>query len=179
MTDRVLSPRGLTWPCFLITGAARWVSSKSTCNAGDIGERDAVRSLGGEDPLEEGTATTPVLLPGESRGRRSQEGYSPWGCKESDTTKATWAPHCLLFKKIILSMIALTEKKEIHAYCRKSECFKVEIITYEKVYILCLHLTSHHENFPRKRFSKVIFEYYAMVPYKCTVKSIYFEEFSS
>ena len=30
---------------------------------------------------------TPVLLPGKSHGRRSLVGYSPWGHKESDTTK--------------------------------------------------------------------------------------------
>ena len=30
---------------------------------------------------------TPVLLPGESYGRRSLEGCSPWGCWESDTTE--------------------------------------------------------------------------------------------
>ena len=30
---------------------------------------------------------TPVLLPGESHGRRSLVGYSLWGHKESDTTK--------------------------------------------------------------------------------------------
>ena len=30
---------------------------------------------------------TPVLLPGESHGRRSLLGYSPWGRKESDTTE--------------------------------------------------------------------------------------------
>ena len=30
---------------------------------------------------------TPVLLPGKSHGRRSLEGYSPWGCEESDTTE--------------------------------------------------------------------------------------------
>ena len=30
---------------------------------------------------------TPVLLPGKSHGQRSLEGYSPWGCKELDTTK--------------------------------------------------------------------------------------------
>ena len=30
---------------------------------------------------------TPVLLPGISHGRRSLVGYSPWGCKESDTTE--------------------------------------------------------------------------------------------
>ena len=30
---------------------------------------------------------TPVFLPGESHGRRSLVGYSPWGRKESDTTE--------------------------------------------------------------------------------------------
>ena len=30
---------------------------------------------------------TPVLLPGKSHGWRSLVGYSPWGCKESDTTE--------------------------------------------------------------------------------------------
>ena len=33
----------------------------------------------------------PVFLPGESHGfsYRSQVGYSPWGCKESDITEVT------------------------------------------------------------------------------------------
>ena len=30
---------------------------------------------------------TPVLLPGEFHGQRSLAGYSPWGCKELDTTE--------------------------------------------------------------------------------------------
>ena len=30
---------------------------------------------------------TPVLLPGKSHGWSSLVGYSPWGCKESDTTE--------------------------------------------------------------------------------------------
>ena len=30
---------------------------------------------------------TPVLLPGESHGRRSLAGGSPWGCTESDTNE--------------------------------------------------------------------------------------------
>ena len=46
-----------------------------------------VLSLGWEDPLEKGMATTPVLLPGESHGLRSLVGYSPWGRKESDMTE--------------------------------------------------------------------------------------------
>ena len=36
-----------------------------------------VPSLGQKDPLEEGMATTPVFLPGESHGQRSLAGYSP------------------------------------------------------------------------------------------------------
>ena len=48
-----------------------------------------VQSLGWEDPLGEGMATTPVFLPGESHGQRSLEGYSPWGCKELDKTKTS------------------------------------------------------------------------------------------
>ena len=42
-----------------------------------------------EDPLEKEMAPTPVFLPGESHGQTSLVGYSPWGCKESDTTEAT------------------------------------------------------------------------------------------
>ena len=32
---------------------------------------------------------TPVFLPGNSHGRKSLVGYSPWGCKELDMTAAT------------------------------------------------------------------------------------------
>ena len=46
-----------------------------------------VLSLGWEDPLEEGMATHSLL--GEPHGQRSLAGYSPWGCKEMDMTKAT------------------------------------------------------------------------------------------
>ena len=47
------------------------------------------RSLGREDPLEEGMVTHPVFLPHESHGQRSLMGYSPQGHRESDTTEAT------------------------------------------------------------------------------------------
>ena len=40
-----------------------------------------VRSLGREDPLEKEMVTTPVFLPGESRGQRSLVGYSPGGLR--------------------------------------------------------------------------------------------------
>ena len=44
-----------------------------------------VQSLGWEDSLEK--EMTPVLLPGESHGLRSLEGYSPWGHSELDMTE--------------------------------------------------------------------------------------------
>ena len=47
-----------------------------------------VRSLGWEDPLEEGMATHSSILPRKSHGQRSLGGYSLWGRKESDTTEA-------------------------------------------------------------------------------------------
>ena len=49
-------------------------------------QETGVRSLGQEDPLEEGM-NTPVFLSGESHGQRSLVGYSPWGCKESGMTE--------------------------------------------------------------------------------------------
>ena len=46
-----------------------------------------VRSLGWEDPLEKEMAIHSSILAWRSHGRRSLVGYSPWGCKQSDTTE--------------------------------------------------------------------------------------------
>ena len=40
-----------------------------------------VRSLGWENPLEEGMATHSSILGWRILGQRSLAGYSPWGCK--------------------------------------------------------------------------------------------------
>ena len=40
-----------------------------------------------EDPWRREWLPTPVFLPGELHGQRGLEGYSQWGCKESDTTE--------------------------------------------------------------------------------------------
>ena len=61
-------------------GGCSLSGKESACSAGD-----RARSLGGEDPLEKGTA--PVFWPGESQGQRSLAGYSPRGHNESDTTE--------------------------------------------------------------------------------------------
>ena len=57
-------------------------------NAGDA-KRRGFDPWVGKTPWKRAWQTTPVLLPGESHGQRSLAGYSPWGCKESDTTEAT------------------------------------------------------------------------------------------
>ena len=59
------------------------------------------RSLGWEDPLGRGMATTPVTLPGEFHGQRSLVGYSPSGHKESDTTKRLTLPLCEVYGILI------------------------------------------------------------------------------
>ena len=49
-------------------------------------------------PLRREWLPTPVFLPGEFHGQRSLGGYSPWGCKELDTTEPpilTDSPGCL------------------------------------------------------------------------------------
>ena len=43
----------------------------------------------GKIPWRRAWQPTPVFLPGESHGRRSLVGYSPWDCKELDTTEVT------------------------------------------------------------------------------------------
>ena len=52
-------------------------------NAG--GREIQVRSLGWEDPLEEGIAATPVFLPGEFHGQRSLVGYTVHGVTKRQT----------------------------------------------------------------------------------------------
>ena len=52
-----------------------------------ITQETQVPSLGGEDPLEKDMATHSSILAEKSHGQRNLTGYSPWGCKESDTTE--------------------------------------------------------------------------------------------
>ena len=56
---------------------------ESTCSVGDLGSIPG----SGKIPWRRARQPTPVFLPGESHGQRSLKGYSPWGCKEPDTTE--------------------------------------------------------------------------------------------
>ena len=56
-------------------------NKKSTCNAGDLGLiPGSGRSPGEGNPLS-------IFLPGETHRQRSLVAYSPWVCKEADTTE--------------------------------------------------------------------------------------------
>ena len=46
-----------------------------------------IGSLDWKDTLEKGTATYSSIQPGEFHGQKRLADYSPWGCKESDTTE--------------------------------------------------------------------------------------------
>ena len=66
-----------------LMGFPRWFSGKeSSCN-----EETQVQFLDQEDPLEKEMATHCSILAGKSHGQKSLVGYSPWGCKELDTTE--------------------------------------------------------------------------------------------
>ena len=55
-------------------------------NAGDVKDfNPPVRKI----PWRTAWLPNAVFLPGESHGQEGLVGYSPWGCKESDTTEAT------------------------------------------------------------------------------------------
>ena len=80
-----------------------------------------VWSLGQEDSLEEEMATHSMQCSylENSHGQRSWAGYSPWGCKESDTTEATWHTH----RWVVLycsgtSRIALALPKKSYEMCQ-------------------------------------------------------------
>ena len=56
------------------------------CKAGDTG---SISGSWRSSSWRRARQPTSVFLPGESHGHRSLVGYSPWGCRESDTTEAT------------------------------------------------------------------------------------------
>ena len=61
--------------------------TNTPANAGDLRGAGWISGLrrssgeGNDNPLQ--------YLPRESHGQRNLVGYSPWSCKESDTTEAT------------------------------------------------------------------------------------------
>ena len=58
----------------------------------DVGDTGDEGSIPGSGRSLEKEIETPVFLPGKFHGQRSLVGYSPWGHKESDTTKHAHIP---------------------------------------------------------------------------------------
>ena len=57
-------------------------------NQGDIRDTGWIPELGRSPGVGNGNPA-PVFLPGKFHGQRGLVGYSPWGCKEPDTTEDT------------------------------------------------------------------------------------------
>ena len=67
-----------------ILGLPWWLSSKeSACQC----RRHRFDPWDGKISWRKEWQTTPVFLPENSRRQRSLAGYTPWGCKELDTTE--------------------------------------------------------------------------------------------
>ena len=67
---------------FYLLGLPWWLSGReSTCQC----RRHRFDPWVGKIPWRK-WQPTPVFLPGKSHGQRSLAGYSPWGCKELDST---------------------------------------------------------------------------------------------
>ena len=90
---------------------------------------------------------TPVFLPGKSHGQRTLVGYSPWGCKDLDTTEQL---HVL--ENIILSEKNLAEKDSYHMISVLSGC-KREMLT---INIQCRGYLSGRVGRTVKQVKKVI-----------------------
>ena len=61
--------------------------TKGPLSAGDIYKKRGFDAWVGKIPWKRAWQPTPAFLPGEFHEQRSLADYSPWGCKESDTTE--------------------------------------------------------------------------------------------
>ena len=68
-------------------GLPRWFIGKETVCQCRGCRRCGFDSWFGKIPWIRKWQLTPVFLPGKFHGQTSLVGYSPWGCKESDTTE--------------------------------------------------------------------------------------------
>ena len=90
--------------------------TNSPANAGDL--RGAGWSSGLRRSPGEGNGNPLWYFPGESRGQRNLVGHSPWRCKESDTTEATWHTAHM---HIYMGFLGDASGKEPTCQCRRQE----------------------------------------------------------
>ena len=98
---------------------------------------------------------TPVLLPGKSHGRRRLVGYSPWDCKELDTTEG------LHFTSSSLSCIYIRHSAnaywiELNSINNQEPFFKLQALIFQvcfAVFFLFLLFTSFQKHSLLQSFS--------------------------
>jgi len=88
----------------------KWLSGKESISQGMRFRRHKLDLWIRKIPRRRKWKPIPVFLPGESHGKRSLEGYSPWVCKES---YMTWqlSTHARKGKKCKKLHIVLTSIK--------------------------------------------------------------------
>ena len=79
-------------------------------------------TLVGKIPWRRQWQHTPVFLPGKSHEQRSLVGYSPRGCKESDTTEHT--------------CINAINRRDHKSQLRKGVCFPYEFLALPQLFVL-------------------------------------------
>ena len=101
---------------YTLFGLSQWPSPLT--NAGDSQETRA-QSLGWEDPLEQEMATHSNILAWKIPWME-EPGYSPWVCKESDTTERTHTliPHHTLIPTYLLGFPHVSVVKNLPADAR-------------------------------------------------------------
>ena len=95
--------------------------TNSPANAGDL--RGAGWSSGLRRSPGEGNGNPLWYFPGESRGQRNLVGHSPWRCKESDTTEATWHTAHM---HIYMGFLGGGSGKEPACQCRRHKRCRLE-----------------------------------------------------
>ena len=82
-------PGAVCWIMVICQGFSKWRGGKDPGCQCRRCKRHGFNPWAGNIPWRREWQPTPVFLAGESHGQRSLVGYSPEGCKESDTTEAT------------------------------------------------------------------------------------------
>ena len=79
-------------------------------------------------PQRRAQQSTPVFLPGESHGQRSLAGYSPWGCKESDTIERLSTQHISFGRVFNQLRDCLIKPTFLHCSCPVSSWIEASIL---------------------------------------------------
>ena len=92
----------MVWKMILVSIYVHWVSQVAQqlrknppVNAGATGDLSSI-SGSGRSPAGKNGNLLQYSLPGKFHGQRNLAGYSPWGHKESDTTRDRTCAHMLI-----------------------------------------------------------------------------------